>query len=130
MSWLLLLLLISSLLTDAIKSIHAVKILVFWGLCCYVPKDQLSLTWPPCLAAWPSSLLRQTSDLSASTSALRATSLYKDRAEREEEVTAASVSRKTGQDSLPPPALCPVPGSTPAKTAFTGPMQSPESSRW
>lgn len=91
------------------------------GWCCW-------LTWPAHGASCPSSLLRPTSERSVSTSALRASSWYRDTTERNEELTAASVSRRTGQGSLLSSALCPLPAS---KTALTGPMQPTEGGlRW
>lgn len=86
------------------------------GWCCW-------LTWPARGACCPSSLLRPTSERSVSTSALRASSWYRDTAERKEELTAAIVSRRTGQVSLLSPALCPLPASKPA---LTGPMRPTE----
>lgn len=84
-------------------------------------------TWPACRAGCPSSLVSATSDRSASTSALRASSWYRDSAERKEELMATSVSRTTGQDGLPSPALCPLPASKPT---LTGPMRPTEGLRW
>lgn len=89
------------------------------GCCCH--------TWPACWAGGPSSLVRPTSDRSASTSALRASSWCRDTAERKEELIATSVSRTTGQDGLPSPALCLLPASKPT---LTGPMRPTEGLRW
>lgn len=94
---------------------------------CAPSMANLGLTRLTCWACCPSSLLRSTSERSASTSVLRASSWYRDTAERREEPTAASVSRRTGQDSLSLPGLCPLPAS---RTALAGPMRPPEGSRW
>ncbi|KAL0963405.1 hypothetical protein UPYG_G00305980 [Umbra pygmaea] len=61
----------------------------------------------PSMDSCCSSLLRNTSDRSPSTSALRDSRWYRESAERDEEVTAARVSSRTGQDRPPDPGTLP-----------------------